>query len=75
MRFDCLRVEVWRADSESRRRESWEMRLSRWSKREVRSASVDCSSEEGFSERVWEDVYWERVWKCVSDWDSRVRIC
>lgn len=52
MRFDCLRVEVWRADSESRRRESWEMRLSRWSKREVSSASVDCSSGEGFSERV-----------------------
>ena len=55
-----------RADSESRRRESWAIRFSRLLKRSTSSDCVLSSSGDGFSDRLLLEVYCERVWKCDS---------
>lgn len=58
-RLFCFRAEVLRADSDSRRRESWDIRFDRFSRRVVICDSVRDSSSVGFGGRVVLVAYWE----------------
>jgi hypothetical protein len=60
---------------ESRRRASWAMRDSRSERRDFICDSVESSSGDGWGGRVVELANCEYVWKRVSVWDSRVRMC
>jgi len=55
----CFRAEEVRADSESRRRESWDMRDSRFSRMVLICDSVRDSSSVGFGGRVVLVANWE----------------
>ena len=71
----CFREDVLNAASESRSRDSCDMRASRFSTRSCTSASFLCSSSDGFWGRFGADAYCEYVWNTDSVWLSSVLSC